>query len=214
MSSAGSLTRWFRDNLAQQEVSAQKEGGENAYTAMAMLADDSPAGSRGLITLPYFNGERTPIYNPDAKGVFFGLTLQHTRADIYHSLLESVGYGIRHNVETLKADGALPKRILGVGGGTLNLEWMQIICDIADIGMVISKQQLGSPYGAAFMAGVGTGLVSGWGVIKSWLGDTIKLLPNQKNRTIYEPYYQIYRRLYEQTKDLMLALSDIRREEI
>jgi xylulokinase len=142
------------------------------------------------------------------------LTLQHTRADIYRSLLESVGYGIRHNIETLSTDGAFSKRILGVGGGTLNLEWMQIICDIADIGMVISKQQLGSPYGVAFMAGVGTGFVSGWGEIKTWLGDTIKLLPNQKNRTIYEPYYQIYRGLYEQTKDLMAVLSEIRRKEI
>jgi xylulokinase len=214
MSTAGSLTRWFRDNFAQQEITAQKNGGVNAYTELVKLAGDSPPGANGLITLPYFNGERTPIYNPDARGVLFGLTLKHTRADIYRSLLESVGFGIRHNVEVLIAENAIPKRILGVGGGTKNLEWMQIICDIANIGLDIPKQQTGSPYGVAFMAGIGTILVSGWEEIKNWIGDTIKLHPNPKNTEVYEPYYQIYRSLYEQTKSVMTDLSDIRRKEI
>lgn len=212
MSTVGSLTRWFRDNLAPLEVSAQKAGGENAYAAMSKLAQESPLGARGLIALPYFNGERTPIYDPDAKGMFFGLSLRHTRADLYRALLESVGFGIRHNVDTLLAEGAQPKRILGVGGGTLNLGWMQIICDIAGIGMVIPEQQLGSPYGDAFMAGVGIGLISGWKEIENWVHKTIEVNPSAEERSRYEPLYRIYRDLYEQTKYLMHTLSDIQRE--
>jgi xylulokinase len=211
MSTVGSLTRWFRDNLAPLEVSAQNAGGENAYAAMAKLAQESRSGAHGLIALPYFSGERTPIYDPDAKGMFFGLSLRHTRADMYRALLESVGFGIRHNVDTLLAEGAQPKCILGVGGGTLNLDWMQIICDIAGIEMIIPKQQLGSPYGDTFMAGMGTGLISGWKEIKKWLHKSIEVKPNMKDGILYEPLYRIYRELYEQTKDLMHSLSDIQR---
>ena len=213
MTTVGSLTRWFRDNLAPQEVSVQKAGGENAYAAMAKLAQESSLGARGLIALPYFNGERTPIYDPHAKGMFFGLTLKHTRADMYRALLEGVGYGIRHNIDTLLAEGAQPKRILGVGGGTLNLGWMQIISDIAGIGMAIPEKQLGAPYGDAFMAGVGTGLIGGWGEIKRWVHNNVEIKPNVENRTQYEPLFRIFRGLYDQTKDLMELLSAIQHGE-
>ena len=74
-STSGSITRWFRDNFAQEEIAAQKTGGKNAYAALANLLNDSPAGANGLITLPYFEGERTPIYDSKAKGTIFGLTL-------------------------------------------------------------------------------------------------------------------------------------------
>jgi xylulokinase len=141
-STSGSLTRWFRDNLAPLEFAAQQAGGEPAYAAMARLLKDSPLGSKGLIALPYFEGERTPIHDSEAKGVLFGLTLSHTRADIYRSLLEGIAFGIRHIVDTMTAEGAQPKRIIGAAGGTKNREWMQIVCDIANIEMNILEQDI------------------------------------------------------------------------
>ena len=104
------------------------------------------------------------MYDPDAKGVLFGLTLKHTRADIYRALLESIGFGVRHNVEGMLGI-YLPKRILAVGGGVKNLAWMQLISDIANIEMAIPDQQIGSSYGDAFLAGVGVGLFSNLGEI-------------------------------------------------
>jgi xylulokinase len=105
MSTGGSLTRWFRDQLAPQEVAAEAAGGVNAYEALAHLAATAPLGSRGLVILPYFAGERTPIHDPEARGLMAGLTLSHTRAELYRALLESVGYGVRHNLDTMQEMG-------------------------------------------------------------------------------------------------------------
>jgi xylulokinase len=207
MSTSGSLTRWFRDNLSPLEVSAQKAGGENAYAAMAKMLKDSPLGANGLIVLPYFEGERTPLHDPDAKGVLFGLNLKHTRADIYRALLEGIGFGIRHNMDSMLADGVTPKRILGVGGGTKNVEWMQMVSDIANIEMVIPEQQIGACYGDAFMAGVGVGLYKNLSEITRWVHNKYQIKPNPETHKKYEPLYKIYRGLYEQTKGLMYDLS-------
>lgn len=207
MSTVGSLTRWFRDTLSPLELATHKQGGENAYAALAGLTADSSPGANGLIVLPYFEGERTPIYDPDAKGAFFGLTLKHTRADMYRALLESVGYGIRHNVESLREEGLAAKRILAVGGGTKNLEWMQIISDIANVEMAVPEKQIGSSYGDAFMAGVGVGIFKSLQEITRWVTPGTGIKPDSERSALYEPYYRIFRDLYQQTKDLMHDLS-------
>ncbi len=207
MSTAGSLTRWFRDNLAPVEVAAQNASGENAYAAMAKMLTQSPLGANGLIALPYFEGERTPLHDPNAKGVLFGLTLKHTRADIYRAILEGVSFGIRHNVDSMRAEGVVPKRILGVGGGTKNLEWMQMVSDIANIEMVIPEQQIGASYGDAFMAGVGVGKFKNLSEITKWVKSKHNIKPNADRNKKYEPLYKIYRELYTQTAPLMHELS-------
>lgn len=207
MSTVGSLTRWFRDNLAPLEVADQAAGGPNAYAAMAELLETTSPGARGLIALPYFEGERTPIYDPDAKGAFFGLTLKHTRADIYRALLESVGFGIRQNVESIQAKSLTPKRILAVGGGTQNKAWMQIISNIANIKMVIPEQQIGSAYGGAYMAGVGVGLFSDLSEINKWVRYKYQITPDPAIAEKYAALYRIYCELYDQTQHLMHDLS-------
>jgi Sugar (pentulose and hexulose) kinases len=90
MSTSGSLTTWFRDQFALLELNEEKNGGVNAFTSLAEQAAHSPPGSRGLVLLPYFEGERTPLHDPWAKGLLFGLSLKHTRADIYRAILEGV----------------------------------------------------------------------------------------------------------------------------
>jgi xylulokinase len=212
MSTVGSLTRWFRDNLAPVELAAQAGGGSNAYAAMAELLRETVPGAHGLIALPYFEGERTPIYDPNAKGVLFGLTLKHTRADLYRALLESVGFGIRHNVDSMLAEGLRPKRILAVGGGTKNRAWMQIISNIADIEMAIPYEQIGSSYGDAFLAGVGAGLFKGLGEVRQWVRSNYQIKPDPAAAEPYARLYRIYRDLYTQTRSLMHELSALYRE--
>jgi len=211
MSTSGSLTRWFRDNMGQAELAVQNAGGENAYAAMAELLKKSPLGSNGLITLPYFEGERTPLHDAEAKGVFFGLTLKHTRADIYRALLESVGFGIRHNIDEMNKEGVAAKRIIAVGGGTKNLEWMQMVSDIANIEMVIPEQQIGASYGDAFMAGVGVQKFKDLREITNWIRNKTNIQPNLENHKKYESLYKIYRDLYVQTAPLMHELSHMYR---
>jgi xylulokinase len=209
MATVGSLTRWFRDNFSPIEIEGQTSGGENAYAALAHLLDDAPVGANGLIALPYFQGERTPFEDPYAKGVLFGLTLKHTRADIYRALLESVGFGIRHNLDVMREDGITPGRILGVGGVTKNKAWMQIISDIANVTIFIPQQQIGASYGDALMAGIGVSAFDSLDDIKKWITYAQVFSPDQEKHRQYTPLYEIYRDLYEETRGLMRRLSTV-----
>ena len=104
LATVGSLTTWFRNVLGCEEMAAEQSGGENAFAALSKLAYDSKIGSNGLIMLPYFSGERNPIFDGNARGMFFGLNLTHTRADMYRSMLEATGFGIRHCMEDFWAE--------------------------------------------------------------------------------------------------------------
>lgn len=208
MSTGGSLTTWFRDQFAQMEFELERAGGENAYAHLARLASTSPPGSNGLIALPYFEGERTPLHDPKAKGVWFGLSLKHTRADLYRSLLEGVAFGIRHNFEMMSEEGVIPQRILAVGGGTKNRLWLQVVADICDIELNVPEVQIGACYGDAFLAGVGVGLFSKLSEIKQWVKFKEKIKPNRLHKKKYEINYRIFRQLYIQTRSLMHMRSD------
>lgn len=209
MSTSGSLTRWFRDQFAPQEMECEKSGGRNAFEALASLAADSRVGANGIVMLPYFAGERTPVLDPDAKGLIFGLSLSHTRADVYRAVLESVGFGIRHNMERMREEGAVPRRILAVGGGTCNPLWMQIVSDIAGVEQHIPEQRIGAAYGDAFLAGVGIGLFSGISEAGRWVRVGAVVRPDQAAGRAYNGYYEIYRNLYEATAPLMKRLASL-----
>jgi xylulokinase len=207
MSTGGSLTRWFRDHLAPQEVAAEAAGGPNAYAALADLAATAPLGSKGLIILPYFAGERTPINDPEARGLIAGLTLSHTRADLYRALLESVGYGIRHNVDTMREMHVPPQRILAVGGGTRNPLWLQIVSDIAGVEQLVPDQHYGASYGDAFLAGVGIGLFADTTQVTQWVRHREVVRPRPDAHAQYEAYYRIYRQLYEDSAQAVHQLA-------
>ena len=212
MSTGGALTRWFRDNLGAPETSAGPAGevtGDAAYAALAELAAGSPPGAAGLVALPYFAGERTPLNDPLARGVFAGLTLTHTRADLYRALLEGVGYGIRHNIETMAEAGVPPRRILAVGGGTRNPLWLQIVSDIAGVEQHVPPRQHGAAYGDAFLAGVGAGVFTGIGQANRWARHEGTVRPDPQTRAHYEPYYRIFRELYESSTDAVHRLAQL-----
>ncbi|MHB1356686.1 MAG: FGGY-family carbohydrate kinase [Anaerolineae bacterium] len=209
MSTTGSLTRWFRDNLAPTELAAEKAGGTNAYDALADLAASSPPGAWGLVLLPYFAGERTPLNDPLARGVLAGLTLSHTRADIYRAVLESVAYGIRHNIEAMHEEGVAPQRILAVGGGTRNPIWLQIVSDVAGIEQHVPEKQHGACYGDAFLAAVGLGLYPGISHVTEWVRPKQVVRPDQAVHEIYQPYYEIYRELYTSSASAVHRLAQL-----
>jgi len=211
MSTSGSLTTWFRDRFARAETEHEISGGENAYAILAKEAAESPAGANGLIALPYFEGERTPLHDPAARGVLFGLSLKHTRGDTYRAILESVGFGIRHNVEAMRQEGVIPKRILAVGGGTQNDLWMQLVSDIVNIELAIPQQLIGASYGDAFMAAVGVGLFKDLTEITNWVKNKKVVTPNPQAHKQYALNYKIFRDLYNATKSLMHELSDSRK---
>ena len=154
LATSGTLTHWFRDNFAK-EIPKDK-----AFEILAAEAAQSPPGSKGLIVLPYFSGERTPIHDPKARGTIFGLDLTHNRGDIFRAFLEGIAMGTAQVFETYEAIGQKPKKVMAVGGGTNNNIWMQATSDFSQIDQVISEKSTGASYGNAFLAALAVGAVS------------------------------------------------------
>jgi xylulokinase len=208
MSTSGSLTTWFRGQFAQTEVAQENAGGESAYALLAREASRSPLGANGLIVLPYFAGERTPLHDHRARGMFFGLSLKHTRGDLYRAILEGVGFAVRHNLEVMREEGAEVLRVRAVGGGVQNTLWIQSVSDIANIQLTIPELQYGASYGDAFMAAVGVGLFTDLAEVTRWVRSTRLIKPDPEAHRRYDPLYRIFRSLYETNKSLMHELSD------
>ena len=213
MSTSGTLTRWLRDLLApdlvQAEASASGGFQENAYTVLTREASATPPGSEGLVVLPYFSGERTPINDPRARGVYFGLTLAHTRAHLYRAALEGIGHGVRHHLDVMRSIDATPSEVIAVGGGTQSDLWLQVVSDICGVEQKVPAVVLGASYGDAFLAGLGVGLFDSPEHIHRWLKDARTVRPNRELSTLYEQYHQVYLRLYQQNKTLMHELTDL-----
>ena len=203
MATSGALTRWFRDHLAPDLVAAEQAGGESAYGELTKQAAGIAPGSEGLVILPYFSGERTPINDPKAKGVVFGLTLAHSRAHVFKAILEGIGYGVRHHFDVLESIGAPPERITAVGGGTKSPVWLQVVSDITGKPQQVPAITLGASYGDAFLAGLGVGVFDSYQDINTWLRHHRTIEPNPENTAKYERYMRIYLELYQRTKDLM-----------
>lgn len=209
MATSGALTRWFRDQLAPDLVLAEEAGGANAYAALTELAAAVPPGAEGLVVLPYFSGERTPINDPQARGVYFGLTLAHSRAHLYRAALEGIGHGVRHHLDVMRSIGAMPKEIIAVGGGAKSDLWLQIVSDICQVAQTVPAVVLGASYGDAFLAGLGVGLFDTPAAIQGWLKRAHTVRPVPALAALYDRYHQLYLQLYQQTKDTMHDLHGL-----
>lgn len=204
---AGALTRWARDALYFDALAKQNtEGGPDAYSEMVESIRDIPAGSNGLIVLPYFAGERTPLDDPFAKGMFFGMTLNHTREHMFKAILEAIGYTISQLLDILQENGVGVRELFAVGGGTKNPIWLQIIADITGHTVITNEVTIGASYADALMAGIGHGTFRDFEALKPIMKKTASYEPNPENRALYQSYKEIYLALYERTKDLMHAL--------
>jgi xylulokinase len=198
LATSGTLTHWFREQLARDMLPA------TAFAQLTAEAEQSPPGAKGLVVLPYFSGERTPIHDPHAKGVLFGLNLTHTRGDIFRALLEGIAYGTNHVFETYVEVGQLPRKVLAVGGGTKNKVWSQATSDVSGFTQVICEKTVGASYGDAFLAALGVGDVH-LSDIRSWNPVASKIEPRRLEA--YRRQYGIFRALYPRTRDLMWELD-------
>ncbi len=201
MATTGSLTRWFRDELARDLPE------ETAYATLFAEAEIIAPGAEGLLLLPYFSGERTPINDTQARGVFAGLTLAHRRAHLYRAVLESVAFGIRHNIETFQSVGADVRRVVAVGGGTKSRSWLQIVSDVTGVVQEIPQLTIGACYGDAFLAGVAAGLLQQDDLAR-WVQPGSEVQPDPARKAIYDSLYADYRLLYERTSDIVHRLGD------
>ena len=200
MSTTGSLTRWFADELGRELPEGE------AYDQLFAAAESVPPGANGLLMLPYFSGERTPINDAQARGVIAGLGLSSTRADLFRAVLEGVGYGIRHNIETFGELGADVRRIVAVGGGAKTQTWLQIVSDIVGAVQEVPAQTIGASYGNAFLAGLATGKLRRED-LAGWVKPGRIIEPDASKRELYDTNFELFKRLYLQTKDIVHALG-------
>ena len=166
-------------------------------------ADASGPGANGLLVLPYFAGERTPIMDADARGLIAGLTLTHTRGDLYRAVLEAVALGVRHNIDVMRAAGASIDRIVAVGGGTEGGLWTQIVSDVTGLAQVIPSKTIGASYGAALMAAQIEHEVS----INDWNPPAGIRVPETAVAADYDDLYRLYLDLYPATREIVHALA-------
>jgi xylulokinase len=199
MATSGALTGWLK-----------KISGDLPYEKLTEEAAAVPPGSDALVVLPYFAGERTPIFDPRARGLISGLTLSHGRGHLYRAMLEATAYGVRHIFEFMTDAGGGGERLVAVGGGTKGGLWTQIVSDVTGITQELSNERIGASYGDALFAGRAAGPVSDY---DDWeeVADTVK--PNPANREVYDRLYEVYQQLYPATKEQVHTLAALQLEE-
>lgn len=198
MATSGGLVAWLRNLLGRRLA----DGAELTYDDIAALARDSVPGAHGLLALPYFAGERTPFFDPLARGAFLGLTLRHTRADLCRALLEAIAYGIRHNIEAMRAEGFPVRRVLAVGGGTKNELLVRLVSDVCGIEQEVPAQSIGASLGDALRAAVGVGIFDTLDDAVSTVGYAANIQPDPGHNSRYDEMFALYQDAYRQTADL------------
>jgi len=210
MLAAGGSFRWFRDTLGQMETHVGRLSGVDPYQILTAEAAEAPVGSEGLLYLPYLSGERAPYPDPNARGVFMGLTLRHDKRHIIRSILEGVVYSLRDSLEIFRAIGVPIGQVRASGGGARSPMWRQILADVFGTELVTINMTEGAPYGAALLAGVGTGV---YGSVPEACATAIRvesrLEPIPANQLLYDEYYAVYRSLYPALKPAYDALARI-----
>jgi xylulokinase len=176
--------------------------GQDVYDLITAQAAQAPPGSKGLLFLPYISGERTPIWNPYARGVFFGVTLGHNRHDFFRSVLEGASFAIRHVIELLETDDGVGIRELRIGGAAAASEvWNQIIADILGKKVVSLTQSHTEVLGAAILAGVSQGLYPDLAsAIEKIVVPGKEFNPNPEAHAAYNRLYPMYKKLYTEVQ--------------
>lgn len=194
--SAGSIVKWF---IREFGITA-----ENSFALLGEEAGKIPKGSDGITLLDFFQGNRTPYKDPKARGIFFGLSLSHTRFHMYRAILEGVAFGMR-NILSGMEEGRNPITVLrGCGGVTENALWKKIIADVTGKPIVLTANSANAGIlGAAIIVAVGSGTYRNFQDACNCMTKTIAVIePDMNEHKDYEPYYRRYLSLYEHTKQL------------
>jgi xylulokinase len=211
MSTTGAVLRWFCDNFCSEEKDKAARLGLDVYETLTEEASRVPAGSSGLVILPYFAGERSPIWDPTARGLIFGLALDHTKGHLIRAIMESVAYSLRHVKEVIEELGGVVQEIRSVGGQSRNPLWNQIKADVLNVPVVSLRHESTESLGAAMIAGCGIR------AFKSFVDASDRIVrvkqrfePNPSNRRTYDTDYALYKKLYPSVRECYGDLTLLR----
>jgi len=196
-SNAGSVLDWvLREIHSEGNVLAAFES-----------ASKIPPGCEGLICLPYFAGERSPIFDPYASGIFLGLRMHHTRAHMLRAVMEGIGYSFRNLLDNFGANGVFPQKVFASGGGTNNRIWTQIMSDISGVDQQISRVSQGAAIGAAYLGGMAAGVFKrNQSMPQTWLNGHTEIKVSATAHKKYSEQYSLFLEAYQKNKILMHQL--------
>jgi xylulokinase len=201
---AGLSLHWVRDNIALPERALERWTGQDAYEILSQEASGVPAGSSGLIFLPYMQGERTPHLDAYARGGWIGLTASHDRRHLIRSVYEGVAFSLKDCFAIIKEQGLQIEQLRATGGGAKSSLWRQIIADILNTELVVTNASEGPAFGAALLAGVASGVYAS---VQEACKQTIRIVertePNAATQSVYTQAYEIYTALYPALKPII-----------
>jgi xylulokinase len=208
MSTTGAILRWFRDQFGYEERERAEATGADPYEIISEAAAKRPPGANGLVALPFFMGARATRWNPDARGVLFGLTLEHTKGDVARSLMEGVAYEVAACLDVLKRAGHSPQAVRVLGGGAKAGLWNQIKADISGVEIEVPRVTEAASLGAAILAGTAVGLFSDPMETAKRLNPVARRFsPIPDHHRTYTELRRTYEALYESLKPLYQRIS-------
>ena len=193
---SGAVYRWVRDTIGKPECEIAQEREVDPYNIMNDLAKSSPVGANGLILIPHFIGAGAPYWNPLARGILFGLSLGHTRSDLYRAVMEGVAFEVRINLEVFREQGSTPQELRVTGGGSRSDIWNQIMADVCGIPIKRGELEESTAIGAAILAAYGTGQFTDIKTAANKIAIMSKVWePNAPTRQKYDDLYKLSRKL-------------------
>lgn len=205
----GQCLRWIRDALGSEAAPALE--GSSAYDVLTQQAAEVPAGSDGLVALPFLMGERTPIWDVNARGVLFGLSLSHGKGHIVRAMMEAVAFAMYDSFRLIR-DAGLKVRypmVMNEGGAVSRL-WRKIIADVFDVPIVLAKRRTGAPFGDAILAGVAIGAFEDFSVARRWFEAVDPMDPDPAAHRRYQELFSLYKSVYEHLRPDFVELARLR----
>lgn len=200
----GGVMKWMAQELGAAEGMRAEAEGTNVFYEMDQEAAKIPPGSEGMLFLPYFAGERSPIWDSKAKGVYYGLDYTKTRAHMIRAGMEGVAFALTHNLQAAREAGVEPQVLRAMGGAANSRVWTQIKADVTGKRFVVPAADEATTLGAAMLAGVGVGV---WPSFEEAVAGIVVVrrehLPDMENHALYQRAFGRYRKLYESLKELM-----------
>lgn len=212
MSHTGAAYQWFKDEFCKDLQDESELTHQDVFIRMNEEAVKAKPGCGGLVFLPYMLGERSPVWDPYARGVFFGISLHTTRKDFNRAIMEGCGYGLRQLAEIAgRVTGKHIGEFVSIGGGAKSEVWAQIKADIMGVNIKVLDLNDMAPIGAALLAGVGAGCFADVYEASAKVERKVcrEVTASHSNDDVYERGYRVYTELYPRIKDLYKITSNL-----
>jgi xylulokinase len=209
---AGAVVNWCRDTFFEREKGEAEKRGQSGLDLMLEGAATIPPGSEGLVCLPYFSGERSPIYNPDARGLLSGLSLLHTKNHVARAILEGITLSVYERLKVTEALHLPLDRILLTGGGVRNAFWRQMITDVLGRPTYHAEAQQAASLGAAMLGAAGAGMYPSVHAACREMAPAVReTLPNPEHKAAYERLFRRFTALYRGNREFFGSAGRARR---